>query len=82
MSLCCFCVVFLGMGFNMLIVLPLIMDTIVLAGGYASRMSPTTDEVPKLLLPVAGRPVLTHVLDSLGDMPEVNVISVIKGEIQ
>ena len=47
------------------------MDTIVLAGGYASRMSPTTDEVPKLLLPVAGRPVLTHVLDSLGDMYQI-----------
>ncbi len=41
------------------------MDTIILAGGYAKRMAPTTDEVPKHLLHVAGRPMLSYVLDSL-----------------
>jgi len=41
------------------------MDSIILAGGYAKRMSPTTEEVPKHLLPIAGRPMLSYVLDSL-----------------
>ena len=41
------------------------MDTIILAGGYARRMAPTTNEVPKHLLPVAGRPMLNYALDSL-----------------
>ena len=41
------------------------MDTIILAGGYAKRMVPTTNEVPKQLLPVAGRPMLSYIIDSL-----------------
>ncbi|MCC7570761.1 nucleotidyltransferase family protein [Candidatus Micrarchaeota archaeon] len=41
------------------------MKTIVLAGGFAKRLIPTTDELPKPLLPVAGRPLLTHVLQKV-----------------
>lgn len=41
------------------------MDSIILAGGYAKRMAPTTNEVPKHLLPIAGRPMLSYALDSL-----------------
>ena len=44
------------------------MDTIILAGGYAKRMAPTTNEVPKHLLPVAGRPMLNYALDSLEEL--------------
>lgn len=44
------------------------MDTIILAGGYAKRMNPTTNEVPKQLLPVAGKPMLSYVLDSLENL--------------
>ena len=44
------------------------MDTIILAGGYAKRMAPTTNEVPKHLLPVAGRPMLSYALDSLEEL--------------
>jgi glucose-1-phosphate thymidylyltransferase len=47
---------------------------VILAAGYATRLRPLTDDVPKHLLPVGGRPMLDWVLDRVRDVPEVEAV--------
>ncbi len=42
-------------------------DCIILCGGYSVRLWPLTTDISKVLLPVAGKPVLEHVLDFVYD---------------
>ncbi len=41
------------------------MKVLILAGGFAKRLWPLTLDKSKALLPIAGRPVLSHILDKL-----------------
>ena len=38
------------------------MQAIILAAGEGSRMRPLTAKMPKVMLPVAGRPLLEHII--------------------
>src|SRR5437764_8367856 len=44
---------------------PLDLPIAILAGGLATRLRPLTERVPKVLLPVAGKPFLAHQLELL-----------------
>ena len=45
------------------------MNALILAAGYATRLRPLTDALPKQLLPVGGRPMLDWIADKLEDIP-------------
>ena len=47
------------------------MNALILAAGYATRLYPLTRATPKPLLPVAGRPVLQHILQRLQSVPGI-----------
>ena len=54
------------------------MKQIILAAGYATRLYPLTENTPKPLLPVGGRPMLEHVLASsaaIGDIDQTYVVT-------
>lgn len=52
------------------------MRAIILAGGHATRLWPVTKKRAKPLLPLAGKPILSHILDDLEEMDEVEKIYV------
>lgn len=56
------------------------MKLIVLAAGYATRLYPLTLHQPKPLLPVAGKPMMEHVLDHLMPIEEIDEIFIVTNE--
>lgn len=53
------------------------MNLLILGAGYATRLYPLTLNQPKPLLPVAGKPMVEHVLDNLRGIPELNRVVVV-----
>ena len=53
------------------------MKLIVLGAGYATRLYPLTLNQPKPLLPVAGKPMMEHVLDNLITISAIDEIYVV-----
>lgn len=47
------------------------MKCVVLAAGYATRLYPLTENFPKPLLPVGGKPILNWLLDDIDTFPEI-----------
>lgn len=56
------------------------MKVVLLCAGYATRLYPLTENQPKALLPVGGRPILEHLLDKLEEVPSVETVSVVTNE--
>jgi glucose-1-phosphate thymidylyltransferase len=52
-------------------------QAIVLAAGYATRLSPLTDEAPKMLLPLARRPMLDYLLDRVDEIVELDEVHLV-----
>jgi glucose-1-phosphate thymidylyltransferase len=50
------------------------MKAVVLAGGFAKRMGTLTENQPKQLLDIAGRPMLEYVLDKVLTLPELEKV--------
>lgn len=44
---------------------PPAMRAVIMAGGFGTRMRPLTDELPKPMLPVGGRPVMEWIVDQM-----------------
>lgn len=53
------------------------MNVIILAAGYATRLYPLTQTIAKPLLPVAGRPMIDYVLDSLAPIGGLDRIFIV-----
>jgi mannose-1-phosphate guanylyltransferase len=58
------------------------MKALVLVGGFGTRLRPITYDLPKQLIPIAGKPMLYHVLDLLPrDIEEVVLASGYKADV-
>ena len=53
------------------------MNALVLGAGYATRLRPLTDELPKQLLPVGGRTMIDRIADQLEMIPELRELHVV-----
>ena len=53
------------------------MQALILAAGYATRLRPLTDSIPKMLLPLAERPMLDYLLDRLHEVEELDEIHLV-----
>jgi glucose-1-phosphate thymidylyltransferase len=53
------------------------MNVLILAAGYATRLRPLTDSTPKMLLPLAERPMLDYLLDRIREVDEIDGIHLV-----
>ena len=53
------------------------MKALILAAGYATRLRPLTDDVPKMLLPLAERPMLDYLVDRLREVDDLDEIHLV-----
>jgi len=47
---------------------------VIMAGGYGKRLRPLTDEIPKPMLPVAGRPIMEWIIEGLREAGICHII--------
>jgi glucose-1-phosphate thymidylyltransferase len=53
------------------------MKALILAAGYATRLRPLTESIPKQLLPIGGRPMVDWILDKIRetDVDEIHLVT-------
>ncbi|MCL2566334.1 MAG: sugar phosphate nucleotidyltransferase [Defluviitaleaceae bacterium] len=56
------------------------MKAIILAAGYAQRLYPLTKDKSKALLPIAGKPIIGHIVNSLREISAIDKIFVITND--
>ncbi len=56
------------------------MDAIILAAGYATRLHPLTENTPKPLLKVAGKPLIEHIMNKLEGLDVIDKIYIITND--
>lgn len=56
------------------------MNAILLCAGFGTRLQPLTDDTPKALVPVAGRPILDYLLEQLAAWPPLETIHVVHND--
>ena len=56
------------------------MDAIILAAGYATRLYPLTEDTPKPLLTVAGKPIIEHIIRKLEQIELINKIYIVTND--
>lgn len=57
------------------------MKAVILAAGYATRLRPLTDSIPKMLLPLAERPMLDYLLDRIRRVEEIGEIHLVTNSL-
>jgi NDP-sugar pyrophosphorylase family protein len=56
------------------------MNAILLCAGFGTRLQPLTDDTPKALVRVAGRPILDYLVEQLADWPPLETIHVVHND--
>lgn len=56
------------------------MQVLILAAGYATRLYPLTLNQPKPLLPVAGKPMLEHIIDHLASVKDLGEMFIVTNQ--
>jgi len=56
------------------------MDAIILAAGYAIRLYPLTENTPKPLLNVAGKPIIEHIIKKLDRIEGISKIYIVTND--
>jgi glucose-1-phosphate thymidylyltransferase len=56
------------------------MQVLILAAGYATRLYPLTLNQPKPLLPVAGKPMLEHIIDHLSTVKDLGEMFIVTNQ--